>query len=934
MSNPIQSLKRNSLSLSVAAALGGLALVSTGAQAATPAAGTNISNVATASYVDSTSTTRTTTSNEVKTTVLQVASFTLTSDQTATANPNGQVSLPHILTNTGNGQDSFKIGLVNVTTGDDYDFGSDFAVYLDANKDGVPDNNTNLIGQDVTLNGGESVGLVVVATTAATAKVGEEGKLTVSATNVYSTTSAGGSNAQKTETNEDTVTIVGGAVISVTKAASVTAVDVTTGVTADRTVKYTLTYKNTGNATATGMTITDDLPAGLTYVAGSAKWSGDSNKLEDGTSETAKGIDYQFVDVGGTTFTGKGKVELTLASVPANSTGTITFEVTVDTNAPAGKITNIAKFDPDGPNGPADPNEPNEPEKPTNPNEVVVKEIYTGVINDSATDKYADADRTATLDDLITAKATQGKPVLFGADSAPAEKIYIHNKGNVAETYNIVVDKSGLPAGSIVELLKSDGNTPLTDTNGDPTVDTGLIPANGSLEITARITLPNGYTGPITAPGLDTILTITPVHAPSATPDTLTLRITDITSAKVDLSNGKGNLDNTDDAGEETGEGPDTTYVVDTVTTKPGVPGTFPIAVTNHGSTPDNWNISSDVPADWTVEYFVSDSSGNCSTTKVVNTGNIKPGQTLYYCAKVTPPAGATPSDSRDIKFTITSQASGLKDSMVDKIVVEAVRNITFSPDRQGQVAPGGTIVYTHTLTNNGNVVEGSGTTNGSTLPFTIAHDPSTSGFITSVYVDLNKNGQPDTNELVTNGDLTALLKATNGADGLDPNESVQIIVKVEAPGNATEGQSDLSIITVTPTGVIETIQAPAAVLVTDKTTVNIGQVRLEKTQALDEACDGTSVGAFGTATLKAKPGQCIVYNIKAINDGKEGVTDVQVTDAVPSYTTLGSTPAPGLDPVSAGSVTNNGGNLESSKFDLAPGASVIMKFSVKVDGK
>ncbi len=84
----------------------------------------------------------------------------------------------------------------------------------------------------------------------------------------------------------------------------------------------------------------------------------------------------------------------------------------------------------------------------------------------------------------------------------------------MTETYNIKVDKSTVPAGSIVELLKSDGNTPLTDTNGDASVDSGPLASGGHLEISARITLPNGYTGPITASGLDTILTITPVHGP------------------------------------------------------------------------------------------------------------------------------------------------------------------------------------------------------------------------------------------------------------------------------------------------------------------------------------------------------------------------------------------------------------------------------------
>ena len=907
MSMNLKTTKRNNLYLSIATVLGGFAFFATGTTyAAAPAAGTNISNIATASYVDGTSTTRTVTSNEVKTTVLQVGSFTLEQDRSATANPNGVVTLSHVLTNTGNGTDEFELGLLNVA-GDDFDF-SNIAIYLDANKDGVPDNNTNLAGQKVTLNANESVGLVVVGTTAATATADKSGQLELSAKSTYITVPA-----DKTKTNTDTVKIVGGAVIQVTKSANVTAV------TRGDTVTYELTYKNTGNADATNLTIEDILPAGVTYVAESARWSGQTAPLtDDANDETAAKYKYD-----------SGILTLVLASVPRNSTGKLTFQVTVNASAPAGKITNVATFDPDGPG--------TETSQPTNPYDVTVQSTYTGTINDNATDTYSDAQKVSgntAKDDLITTTAVQGSPVLFGASSS-TEDIWIHNLGNVSETYNITVNKSALPAGSIVELLKSDGNTPLTDTNGDASVDSGPLASGGHLEISARITLPNGYTGPITAPGLDTILTITPVHG--TLPDKITLRITDITASKVDLHSGKDKDANTVNVVE--GEGPyNSATTVTTVTTKPGVAGTFPIAVTNQGSTADNYNLGTEqaLPSGWTVEYFVADSAGVCSSTKVTNTGAIQPNATAYFCAKVTPSANATPANSQDIVFTINSPATGLTDKMKDHLTVEAVRGLSFLADQQGQVAPGGTIVYKHTLTNNGNVVEG--VSGGSTLPFAITHDPSTSGFVTSVYVDKNNDGIADSTELVTGNDLTAWLEKTGGTtsafDGLSPNESVSILVKVEAPSNATAGQADLSIVTITPTGELNSIAAPDAVTVTDKTTVNIGQVRLEKLQALDADCNGAEEGNFGTSTLQAKPGACIIYQIKAVNDGNQAVTKVVITDAVPSYTTLGSTPAAALDPASKGTVSNTANNLKSTEFALAPSETVTMKFSVKVDGQ
>ncbi len=904
MSMNLKTTKRNNLYLSIATVLGGFAFFATGTtHAAAPAAGTNISNIATASYVDGTSTTRTVTSNEVKTTVLKVGSFTLEQDRSATANPNGVVTLSHVLTNTGNGTDEFELGLLNVA-GDAFDF-SNIAIYLDANKDGVPDNNTNLMGQVITLNAGESAGLVVVGTTAATATADKSGQLELSAKSTYITVPA-----DKTKTNTDTVKIVGGAVIQVTKSANVTAV------TRGDTVTYELTYKNTGNADATNLTIEDILPAGVTYVDESARWSGQTAPLtDDANDETAAKYKYD-----------SGILTLVLASVPRNSTGKLTFQVTVNASAPAGKITNVATFDPDGPG--------TESPQPTNPYDVTVQSTYIGTINDLPTDPYSDAEVAGSKDDLISTTAVQGSPILFGASSL-TEDIWIHNLGNVTETYNIKVDKSKLPPGSIVELLKSDGNTPLTDTNGDASVDSGPLVSGGHLEISARITLPSGYTGPTPFVALDTILTITPVHG--TLPDKITLRITDITASKVDLSNGKGNKDYLEDT-PLTGEG---VYVaaniVTTVTTKPGVAGTFPIAVTNGGSTADNYNFGTDqpLPSGWTVEYFVADSAGVCSSTKVTNTGAIQPNATAYFCAKVTPSANATPANSQDIVFTINSPATGLTDKMKDRLVVEAVRGLSFLADQQGQVAPGGTIVYKHTLTNNGNVVEG--LVDG-TLSVSITHDPATSGFVTSVYVDKDNDGVADPEELVTDlQNLNKWLTATGvpvSADGLSPNESINILVKVEAPSNATAGQADLSIITVTPTGDLNGTVAPTAVTVTDKTTVNIGQVRLEKLQALDAACDGTPDGSFGTSTLQAKPGACIIYQIKAVNDGNQAVTDVEITDAVPSYTTLGSTPVAALEPVSKGTVTNTTNNLKSSKFALAPSETVTMKFSVKVDGQ
>ncbi|WP_455931556.1 hypothetical protein, partial [Priestia aryabhattai] len=151
----------------------------------------------------------------------------------------------------------------------------------------------------------------------------------------------------------------------------------------------------------------------------------------------------------------------------------------------------------------------------------------------------------------------------------------------------------------------------------------------------------------------------------------------------------------------------------------------------------------------------------------------------------------------------------------------------SFTPDRQGQVAPGGTVEYVHVLTNSGNVTEGV-----SGYLINVNWSSTLSGANTSVYVDLNNNGKADTNELIT-GDTEAARSAslatllantttagtTNTVAGLSQNESINIIVKVEAPAIATAGVTDTTVVTFKPTGT----NTPLNVSVTDLTTINLG---------------------------------------------------------------------------------------------------------------
>jgi len=808
-------------------------------------------------------------SNEVKTTVLQVASFTLVADRNTTSNPNGQVSLSHTLTNTGNGTDTFTISAGNVA-GDDFDFTlSTIKVYLDANNDGIADNSTNLNGTTISLAAGASTGLIVVTTTPSNAANDTSGKLSISATSTLDASAL---------SNTDTVTVTGDAVVEVKKAASVGTVK------AGEEIEYVLTYKNTGNSTATDVTITDVLPANVDYVGSSASSAGSA--LTDGID--ADGFKY---DAATRTIT------YVVPSLSINTTGSVKFRVAVKAAAAAGSVANTATFtyDPDnaGVKTPA-------PSQPTNTTNTTIAATYTGVINDSTT-----ATDAVGNDDTVEDTISQGEVAVFDT--------YVHNNSNASESFVLSADTSNLPAGSTVTYFKADGVTPLSGSTTD------TLAAGGSTKVVVKITLPSNYQGVVGTDNLLTTVTSSPVHDPAVT-DTVKLVITDILIAGVDLTNGSAGTNPAD------GFGPyNPATIVDADTVEAGQPYSFPIAITNTGPTPDTFKLSSVVPAGWTVVFYEADDvTGVCTSTVAATDLVVAAGATNKLCAQVTPPANATPTTA-DVVFTATSTNTGSTDSLKDQLTVDENRSITFNPDNNGQVAPGGTVVYTHTITNNGNVTEGDDA--GELL---LSLNTPTNGFTTTVYVDVNNNGVADPTELLTGTDLKTLLDASTGGAGLQPGESIKILVKVEAPANAPIGQQETTTVTLTPTGAINGEVAPAAIAKTDATTVTDGQIRLEKTQALDTLCDGAD-GAFTNGVITAKPGDCVVYRIVATNEGNATVTSVVINDTAPAFTKLEAS-RPASNDSTTGSVSVAGNTATNTVGTMAPAAKANLLFTVKID--
>lgn len=204
------------------------------ALAASPPANTIIGNQASATYLDQNGVSQSATSNLVQTTVLQVGSYTLdgnASTATPPATINAKVGAagatlyaPHVLTNTGNGADTFTISVPTPSASF-----SKVEVYADANGDGLPDSTTPLCSvtptttcsfttPNVAGNNG-TFPFVVAYTLPSTATGSTAITQTVNAvptsTALYSTTSI---------TTQDTVTPTTGAAFNATKSLSVPAV--------------------------------------------------------------------------------------------------------------------------------------------------------------------------------------------------------------------------------------------------------------------------------------------------------------------------------------------------------------------------------------------------------------------------------------------------------------------------------------------------------------------------------------------------------------------------------------------------------------------------------------------------------------------------------------------------------------------------------------
>lgn len=897
-------------------------LLGAGNAYAAPAAGTVIGNQATATYVDASSTTRNATSNLVQTTVSQVKSFTLdTTGQTRTAAPGQTVYYPHYITNTGNGTDTYTLNAPTSGTFAGPSVGhSSLAYYIDANGDGVPDNSTAITTSGPVAAGGV-FRFVVAGTVPGAAASGNTADITVSATDTTPTT----------RTNTDT-TSVANSVITVTK--SLSATSGAGGVS----LTVTLAYTNSGTAAATNLTITDALPANMTYVGGSGRWSvSGATALTDSAADGfeqggATGINYS---VTGTTVTAL------IGQVNAGVSGNVSFSVSIPANLAPQTINNTASYTTATQTTSAN----------TNTGTYTVTQSAGVAFNGSAASSATNAN-----DALTVASANAGGTITY--------ENYVWNTGNQSDTFDITTVSSSFPAGTSISMYQQDGVTTLINSAGTAAADTGPIPGRNQ-----TCNAPYVSVGGVCGYKVVVKVTLPATATAAGAPFNLVLRATSVfnTSSSDDMTNtlttiAANSVDVTNDAVSPTvagnGEGAGTNAIIKTNTVTPAVGSTmatrFLVFVRNEGAVADTYTLSATLaatsvagvtppalPSGWSVAFRSSSNGTDCNSPggTITATNALAANASQLLCAEVTIPAtssGTATAGDYDFDFKATSQTNAaVTDYVRNRVTVSLVRSISLTPNNTQQTFAGSSVTYTHTLANTGNASD--------TVNFAagcLGDSRSAQGWTSTAYIDANGDGvlQVGTDTLIACGTTNVTLAV---------NASRTIFVRVFAPGSA-QGTDPANVTTLTAT-------YSTTVSATDSTSVTDGLLLIKEQTAIATPCSSNNPSGYTQNAIAAgpntAPGSCIAYRITATNTTAGTISNVVISDNIPANTKIkyscsgNSVSSPSVwvgatqltNPLTQGGITQTvadggTGTLRATILSLTSTQSATLYFCVQID--
>lgn len=324
-------MKRATMTFATGSIALALVLSASAAQATGVSAGTLIENTATATYNAGASSVSVS-SNTVQVTVdelLDVAVASLSGSPVATG-PSA-VAVPFSITNTGNGPEAFNLTVNPSVAGNQFD-ASLVSIVIDSNDNGIyePGSDTVLAAGSPTpvIAADDTLRVFVLVTLPAGASDGQTSQMQLTAEAVTGTGTPGTAFAGQGEGGGDAVVGSSGAndadnaplvastvTVSLTKSAAVADPFGGSQPVPGAVVTYSIVASVTGSGTASDLRVTDVIPAGTTYEAGTLTLAG--APLSDGADSDAGTASAAGIDVG-------------LGDVAGGASHTVTFKVKIN----------------------------------------------------------------------------------------------------------------------------------------------------------------------------------------------------------------------------------------------------------------------------------------------------------------------------------------------------------------------------------------------------------------------------------------------------------------------------------------------------------------------------------------------------------------------------------------------------------------------------
>jgi uncharacterized repeat protein (TIGR01451 family) len=304
------------------------------ALAAGTVAGTNIDNVATATFDLPGGGTSTVTSNTVTMKVDELLDVTVASadpgDVVTSPSATNQV-LKFTVTNAGNGNEKFGLATIDTSGGDDFN-PTVTSIVLDTNGNHAYDAGVDTVyvagSNEPDLAPDASITVFVLSTIPGSVTNGNRGRVDLTATSKtgsgtpgtsFAGQGQGGGNAVVGATTASATHngfyAISAATLSLVKSASVADQFGGTTQVPGATITYTLVASANGSGSVANVQVSDSIPTGTTYKTNSLKLDGGG--LTDATDGDAGHFSSNSIIVG-------------LGSVAAGSSHTVTFQVSID----------------------------------------------------------------------------------------------------------------------------------------------------------------------------------------------------------------------------------------------------------------------------------------------------------------------------------------------------------------------------------------------------------------------------------------------------------------------------------------------------------------------------------------------------------------------------------------------------------------------------